>query len=864
MKKLLFIVLGIAFIITSCNDTHFITDESYREQVNKDFLDKKKEINNDRLYTVFDKELTTEEQEALEFLYAYMPVGDISDYDGDLYLESVKQTLQTRNEMSWGKQIPETVFRHFVLPLRVNNENLDRSRVVFYDELKNRVKDLSLMDAALEVNHWCHEKAVYRPSDMRTRSPMATVKTAFGRCGEESTFAVAALRAVGIPARQVYTPRWAHTDDNHAWVEVWVDGKWYFLGACEPEPVLNMAWFNAPVARGMLMRAKVFGKYNGPEDIMKETAGYTEVNVTDNYAATAEVTILVVDKNDKPVEDALVEFKIYNYAEFFSVAKKATTKEGKATLAAGKGDMLVWASKEGKFGFKKVSFAKEATYKIMLEDEAAVHDKIFDLDIIPPKKGLIPIEVTEQQKEENAKRLTQEDRIRQAYERTFYSAKKAADLAKKLSLDKDALTKIMLESRGNWRAISQFLKNTPSKNRKRAMDLLNVISTKDLKDTEMTVLADHLIYSKNKDSELFTTYILNPRVANELLTSYKAFFQKNISQQEQQAYQADPHKLFTWVKDNIKINPKMNPQRVAVMPKGVWKSRVADEHSRDIFFVALARSLGIPARIETVTGKPQYYKEKWISVDFKTVNISNEKTGTLATKFTPTKTLKDPSYYTHFTIAKIRDNGTLQTLNYEAEDQSTGWGEKWKKLFKKPLSLEVGEYVLITGTRMADGSVLSQLSFFEIKAGKNTVIDLTMRQSKEKLQVLGSINAEEKFMNLAQKKSVSILSTTGRGYYIIGILGVNKEPTNHALNDISLLQKDFEAWGRSMIMLFPTEKDAKRYRAKKFPNLPNTITYGVDKDSKITNMIAKAVNLHKQRQLPIFVVADTLDWVRNS
>ena len=45
------------------------------------------------------------------------------------------------------------------------------------------------------------------------------------------------LWAVGIPARQVYTPRWAHTDDNHAWVEAWVDGEWHYLGASEPAPV---------------------------------------------------------------------------------------------------------------------------------------------------------------------------------------------------------------------------------------------------------------------------------------------------------------------------------------------------------------------------------------------------------------------------------------------------------------------------------------------------------------------------------------------------------------------------------------------------------------------------------------------------
>ena len=115
------------------------------------------------------------------------------------------------------------------------------------------------------------------PSDRRTSSPLATVKTAYGRCGEESTLLVAALRSVGIPSRQVYTPRWAHTDSNHAWVEAWVDGDWYFLGACEPEPVLDLGWFNAPASRGMLMHTNVFGKYNGPEEVVRETALYTEI-----------------------------------------------------------------------------------------------------------------------------------------------------------------------------------------------------------------------------------------------------------------------------------------------------------------------------------------------------------------------------------------------------------------------------------------------------------------------------------------------------------------------------------------------------------------------------------------------------------
>ena len=68
-------------------------------------------------------------------------------------------------------------------------------------------------------------------------------------CGEESVFLVNALRSVGIPARQVYVPRWSHCDDNHAWVELWCDGKWYFTGACEPLMILNKGWFTNASSR---------------------------------------------------------------------------------------------------------------------------------------------------------------------------------------------------------------------------------------------------------------------------------------------------------------------------------------------------------------------------------------------------------------------------------------------------------------------------------------------------------------------------------------------------------------------------------------------------------------------------------------
>lgn len=862
-KKHLFTLLFTLLVWTSCNNQqHFITDAAYRAEVENDFQAKQVALPNGDLFAVFNDQMTPEEREALTFMYAYMPIGDITDYSGDFYLKNIRSSFQARNEMPWGDSIPEDIFRHFVLPVRINNENLDESRMVFFDELKDRVKGLSLYDAVLEVNHWCHEKVIYTPSDGRTSSPLASVKTAYGRCGEESTFTVAALRSVGIPARQVYTPRWAHTDDNHAWVEAWVNGKWYFLGACEPEPVLNLGWFNGPAYRGMLMHTKVFGKYNGPEDVMERTDGYTEINVIDNYAPSAKAVITVTDANGKPVKDALVEFKIYNYAEFNSVARKKTDADGKCSLSAGKGDMLVWASKDGKFGYSKVSFGKDGEVTIALNKKPGDVETIA-LDIIPPVDGSIPAEVTPEQKEANAKRLLEEDAIRNKYVATFYTEEKAEALAKELGIDPMKTEDFMIGSRGNWMEIEKFLRETPAEKRAQAMALLDVVSAKDLRDTPASVFADHLNNTPAVQSEWFNEYIMNPRVANEFLTPYKSFFAANIEPSLAKQAVENPQALVDWVKNNVSINDALNAQRIPIMPMGVWKSRIADKGSRNIFFVAVARSLGIPARIEPVARKIQYFKDNaWVDVDFEAAVQTTAKQGKVIASYQPIKALQDPKYYSHFTIAKVLPNGTLQTLNFErGGNVDMGLGDTWSGLLKKPLSMDEGNYMLVTGTRMANGSVLAEIEFFNVEADKTTPIQLEMRESKDEIQVIGNFNSENKFKRADNGEETSLLATTGRGYYIVALLGSRQEPTNHAMRDIAAVKKELEDWGRGIVLLFPDEKGYKNFDPKEFGDLPGTITYGLDIDGAIQKEMATAMKLQNANTLPIFLIADTFNRV---
>ena len=122
-KKLFILFLPVLLLWIGCqNQTkHFITDEAYRTQVENDFQARKGTLEQSGLLSIFDQPMSPAEKEAMSFLYAYMPLGDIADYSGEYFLKNVKSSFQAREEMPWGKIIPEDIFRHFVLPIRVNN-----------------------------------------------------------------------------------------------------------------------------------------------------------------------------------------------------------------------------------------------------------------------------------------------------------------------------------------------------------------------------------------------------------------------------------------------------------------------------------------------------------------------------------------------------------------------------------------------------------------------------------------------------------------------------------------------------------------------------------------------------------------------
>lgn len=835
MKRTIFFLMAALTLLSSCEVHHFMTDSSYRAKVEADL---QKRLEPERLKARFavdkdsrrltesdgfvsDPYLTTEEFEALEFLYAYMPLADLTDYSTGYYLQNVRASFTARNEMGWN--VPEREFRHFVLPIRANNENLDTSRVVFYRELKPRIEGMSMQDAILEVNHWCHEKLTYKPSDARTLSPLSSVVSSLGRCGEESTFTVAALRAVGIPARQVYTPRWAHTDDNHAWVEAWADGEWYFLGACEPEPVLDLGWFNSPASRGLLMHTRVFGSYDGPEEKVMIGPNFTEINLIDNYAKTARVDFTVVDENGSPVDSALVDFKIYNYAEFYPALSKYTDAKGRTFLTAGMGDMMAWASKNGRYGYSKVSFGKDTEVTITISDQHTFDPQSMMI-VPPPETANIP-DVTPEQRAENDRRFAREDSIRKAYMATFVQP------------DGTEKGRLLALSAGNHRVIAKFLEDHPDE---RALALLKSLSNKDLIDVTREILDD----SYNAPEA-----ILCPRVENEFLSAYKSFFARSFGTGLQKEELLRPANLIKWVNDSITVLRDPKAWSIPMSPAGVYQARMADARSRNIFFVALARTLGLDARKDPVTGKIQYKDAgQWVDVDFEASSQVVAPTGTLVLNYEPTAILANPYYYSHFTISKI-ENGRTRLLTFDEGQVDMGGGVSWANIFKKGTPLDVGDYVLVSGNRLSDGSVPVTMRQFSVREGETTTLDLRITIPEDRLSVIGSFDAETRYCMEPDAEPVSVLSTTGRGFYVIGFLTPRQEPSVHAINDLIAAKSGLEAWGRPILLLTTAEGLGwlKEYSA----SLPSNIHLGI---------IPDGLDL-KGRRMPYFLLADTFNRV---
>ncbi|MHC1731511.1 MAG: transglutaminase domain-containing protein [Bacteroidales bacterium] len=807
-------------VLLSCSNSHLVDDNSLRKAIADDYRSRSEihSASRSELFGMVDTISDRALREAVTFLLAYMPLSDLAVYKPDYLAANASVALRARRELPWGERIPADIFLNFVLPTRVNNENPDDFRTVCYTELKDRVNGLGATEAALEINRWCHEKVAYQAADSRTSSPLATMLSARGRCGEESTFTVSALRAVCIPARQVYTPRWAHTDDNHAWVEFWIDGAWHYLGACEPEPVPDRGWFTEPARRAMLVHTKAFGYYTGNERIIRKEQFFAEINTIARYAETKELKVRVTDASGKPVPGAMAAYMLYNYAEFYPLARLKCDSSGECSLLTGFGTLLIWADDGDRSGY--IIASPSDTIAEITIGPGVRTTPFTELLLAPPVPEPLP-GIDPGQVMMNNMLIRRGDSIRQSYIDTWMADISPEEVAHEAGLQPETVRRLMKSSMGNYRAVAGFIREAGHR-AGLAIRILENISEKDLRDSPSELLADHLANAPDPapgtDTSLYDRYVLSPRISNELLSPFRTAF-RDLPADLTELFLTDPSSAAAWIDTAILINETENHYSTPIIPAGVLKLRMADSHSRDIFFVALCRSIGIPSRLAPGTGRPQYHIEgEWYDVWFESESRPSETPGYVTfIHESPGSGSEEPQYQVNFTLAQVK-NGRFRTLDW-------GYGMKVSDIPSR-IPLDPGSYMLTTGSRDETGNVMTSVSFLELNPGEELPVMVSIPAFPEE-SVAGFLINLDYTLTLMSGKKVRLDSISGGGVVLVWI-EPGKEPTRHLLNDLPELKNEFDRWGGWFVFLTDPERTPAGFNPESVAGTPENALFASD------------------------------------
>lgn len=626
---------------------------------------------------------------AMAFLRDHLPESDLDCYPFELFLQFADHALMLRESCPWCRALEWEIFAHYVLFPRVNDEDLSFHRTVFYNALWPRICGLSTQEErTLEVNRWCHENACYEVQDERTASALTVYRCGSGRCGEESVFLVSALRSVGVPARQVYAPRWAHCDDNHAWVEVLCGEEWRYLGACEPEPVLDRGWFTTAASRAMLVHSRIFGGGGSPlhGELLGSGEGVAWFNQTARYAPVQRYTFQAF-VGGKPASGAKFYLQVLNEASFHTIAVLTADSGGAARASLGLGSLHVLAvlsglCAEGECGEDGITLHLAP---------AGGEDALWAaFDVRAPAAGRpAPAALSPGRKGERAVTLRRGNALRE---------RRLAGYSQPGRLDWEDLRSA---ARGNWSVVLAFLSGPDRENRER---LVRTLSDKDLRDVTGPVLEDHVSHLPPRRAgvpeQVYWSCAACPRIGLERLAPWRGPLSSWLAGKNW-----EPAALWREIGEKIETR-ECAYGNLCWTPEAALRSGGCDEKSKRLLFVAALRALGVPARLRVLDGVPEY----WEGGGFRQLCPEGEGILTLSCS-----QRKAPRSRQDWSVSRWTGNA-WRLLTPEGE-----WKEGWR------LALPAGQYRVITTVRLPNGDQLAQRREVPVAEGEEQPVQLQFR-----------------------------------------------------------------------------------------------------------------------------------------
>ena len=772
---------------------------------------------------------------AIKWIYANSPLSDMANYDFEMFKSCAEHGVFLRENSPFAKDLPEGIFLNYVLHLRVNEEELCDCRKLFYNELAERVNHLSMHDAIIEINYWNAENVMYQLTDIRTISALGAYYSAYGRCGEESNFGVNVYRAMGIPSRQIYAPKWSHCDDNHAWVEVYCDGKWHFLGACEPEEVLNKGWFTNASSRAMLVHSRCFGEPQG-EEFLSKGGMVSFVNNSNLYAVTKKLTVVVKNENGNRVPGAQVSFGVLNYSGICNIAVMATDENGETSFTCGLGSLNVHVKKDGIFAEKMIFTPDVDVVEMTLKIEPVVYDQWENFVAIAPKDQIVNgAKPTEEQKELGMKKFAAANAMREQRVAEMFDEAKAKAVVEKYGYCQE-IYDILFESRSHVTKLIEFLEDETFEEHAKEK-LLLTLSRKDRRDVDIEVLKEALTLTKDysyEDEDMFYKYVVCPRAYFEPLTKSRQFILDYFTEEQKAEFRADPKAVWEYICENIGFDASIEYGQITTSPVGALTVKNASALSKKILYVNICRALGIMSRMNPLNQLAEYYTDG----EFVPVEVLVKGDCTIIFEKEDDETFL---YLPDFSIGQLVD-GEYQTLDLE--------NEKWDGNQLK-IAVTGGQYRVITDNRLPNGNLFAKKYHFVLNSGEAKVVKLEKYQANL-AEMLDNLTLDE-FKVYDEAGNVVLGSEITENKAVLMWLEQGKEPTEHILNEMLDQAEDFRELSADIVFMVKSKEALENAKVQKVLNtFPKIKVYY---DSFVPNVETLARRMYVDcEKLPLIII----------
>ena len=558
------------------------------------------------------------------------------------------------------------------------------------------------------------------------------------------------------------------------------------------------------------------------------------LNQTARYAKVKTVSVKVTDKEGAAVKGAQVQFLVLNMGEYFPIAKAETDEDGTVSLVTGLGSVRVLAFLPGMEGFAQADLDTRAQDEIslILTGETVEAEDWRTVDVIAPVDTPVnPDMPTPEQKAEGTRRLNEANKIRK-------------------------------EKKENWvnPELTAFLAGEDEKELRQAM--VDVLSEKDHTDCVCNVLEEHLEYGKQCAKEFKTksgtgkcgekemngadrftqgaesanaecsnykaeksaaytratgaesgynfyiNYVLNPRVEDELLRPYRKGILSFFTEEQKADFRTNPAEIWNYIQAHITAYPDNERETVMETPYECLVSGIGTQRSQKVLFVAIARTLGIPARLNPDNKVMEY----WENNQFVPV-LKQQEGGAVLTLRKEADAVWN--YYQNWTMGRLVGNEYV-SLNLT--------GRSWEENTLE-LALIPGTYRIITTNRLPNGNQFAWEKTFTIKEGGQREETLRLREAQLG-DMLERISLPEFEVKDSAGNTVTCAELTKGGKKILMWLEESREPTEHILNEMLEHAEKFHEFENSISFMIRTpEAKQDPLLAKVLKMFPNVSIY---------------------------------------